>query len=353
MFPSVVRKIIHIDMDCFYAAVEMRERPELAGRPIAVGGGERRGVVTTCNYEARKFGVRSAMPGYKAKELCPALVFLPVRFDLYRAVSQRIRRIFLDYTPLVEPLSLDEAYLDVSGQERFAWDLAKEIRARILQETGLTCSAGVAGNKMLAKIASEWRKPNGQFAITPGDVEAFMRDLPVRKLWGVGPKSAEKFAAEGIQTCADLQRVSLVEMARRHGRWGEELYHLCRGEDERPVEPDRPRKSLSNESTFDVNLTSLEACQSALAGMVDELLAEIATKAADRRIHKAFVKVKFADFTRTTKECVCETPDLETYRSLLEVAYARRQQSVRLLGAGVRFVDIDSAPSVVQGSLGI
>jgi DNA polymerase-4 len=142
-------------------------------------------------------------------------------------------------------------------------------------------------------------------------------------------------------------------MVRRHGRWGEELYHLCRGEDERPVEPDRPRKSLSIESTFDVNLTSLDACQSALAGMVDELLAEIAAKAADRRIHKAFVKVKFADFTRTTKECVCETPALDTYRCLLEVAYARRQQSVRLLGAGVRFVDIDSAPSVVQGSLGI
>jgi DNA polymerase-4 len=346
-----MRKIIHIDMDCFYAAVEMRERPELAGRPIAVGGGERRGVVTTCNYEARKFGVRSAMPGYKAKELCPALVFLPVRFDLYRAASHRIRRIFLDYTPLVEPLSLDEAYLDVSGLDRFAWDIAKEIRARILEETGLTCSAGVAGNKMLAKIASEWRKPNGQFAITPDDVDAFMRDLPVRKLWGIGPKSAEKFAAEGIVTCADLQQFGLVDMLRRHGRWGEELYHLCRGVDERPVEPDRPRKSLSNESTFDVNLSTLDACQSALAGMVDELLAEIAAKATDRRIRKAFVKVKFADFTRTTKECVCDTPAPEIYQSLLADAHARSQRSVRLLGVGVRFADIKQAPAAVQATL--
>lgn len=348
-----MRKIIHIDMDCFYAAVEMRERPELAGRPIAVGGGGRRGVVTTCNYEAREFGVRSAMPGYKAKALCPSLVFLPVRFELYRAVSQDIRRVFFDYTALVEPLSLDEAYLDVSGHERFAWDIAREIRARIFRETGLTCSAGVAGNKMLAKIASEWRKPNGQFAIRPEEVEAFMRDLPVRKLWGVGPKSAEKFAAEGIHTCADLQRLSLVELLRRHGRWGEELYQLCRGVDERWVEPDRPRKSLSIETTFEENLTTLEACQTALAAMLGELKAEIEAKAADRRVHKAFVKVKFADFTRTTKECVCEAPDAETYRNLLAVAYARSAQSVRLLGAGVRLTSSIEAPCALQPTLDI
>ena len=352
MLRATVRKIIHIDMDCFYAAVEMRERPELAGRPIAVGGGERRGVVTTCNYEARKFGVRSAMPGYKAKALCPALVFLPVRFELYRAASHRIRRILLDYTPLVEPLSLDEAYLDVSGLNRFAWDIAKEIRVRILEETGLTCSAGVAGNKMLAKIASEWRKPNGQFAITPDEVAAFMRELPVRKLWGIGPKSAEKFTAEGIHSCADLQHISLVEMFRRYGRWGEELYHLCRGVDDRPVEPDRPRKSLSNESTFEVNLSTREACHAVLAKMVEELLAEIAVKAADRIIRKVFVKARFADFTLTTKECVCEIPVPEVFCSLLSDVLDRSAQSVRLLGVGVRFADISSAPKAVQATLG-
>lgn len=348
---QTVRKIIHIDMDCFYAAVEMRERPELRGRPIAVGGGERRGVVTTCNYEARKFGIRSAMPGYKARELCPTLVFLPVRFDLYRAVSGQIRGIFLDYTPLVEPLSLDEAYLDVSGQERYAWDIAKEIRARVLEETGLTCSAGIAANKMLAKIASEWRKPNGQFAITPEMAGEFMQSLPIRKLWGVGPKSADRFTAEGIQTCADLQKLSLMELAKRHGRWGEELYRLCRGEDDRPVEPNRPRKSLSNENTFDNNLTTIEACLDALAPMVEELLAEIAAKAADRQIRKAFVKIKFADFTRTTKECVCADPSLEIFQALLREAFPRGGQSVRLLGAGVRFADVLDHEDVRQGEL--
>lgn len=346
-----MRKIIHIDMDCFYAAVETRERPELRGKPIAVGGGERRGVVTTCNYEARAFGVRSAMPGYKARELCPALVFLPVRFDLYRAVSAHIRRIFLSYTPLVEPLSLDEAYLDVTAAGRFAWDIAKEIRARVKQETRLTCSAGIAANKMLAKIASEWRKPDGQFAIPPGDVDAFMQTLPVRKLWGVGPKGAAKFTAAGIHTCGDLQRFTLAELSQRHGRWGEELHHLCRGHDDRAVEPDRPRKSLSNESTFDVNLRGFDACQAAMTDMVEELLADLAGVARDRRIHKAFVKVKFADFTRTTCECVCAIPGVDVYHALLAQAIARSAQSVRLLGVGVRFADVEDGLSVVQPML--
>ena len=224
-----LRKIIHLDMDCFYAAIELRERPELIGHPVAVGGGSPRGVITTCNYEARAFGVRSAMPGFKARELCPDLIFLPVRFDLYRASSAVIRKILLSYTPLVEPLSLDEAYLDVSELNRYAWGVAQELRARIYEETKLTGSAGIAPNKMLAKIASEWRKPNGQFAILPDEIEAFMRQLPVSKLSGVGPKSVERFASLGIHTCNDLQKFSLPELAQRFGRWGHELYHLCRG----------------------------------------------------------------------------------------------------------------------------
>ena len=332
-----MRKIIHLDMDCFYAAVEMREHPELAGQPIAVGGGSRRGVVTTCNYEARKFGVHSAMPGFQARERCRHLVFLPCRFDLYRAESAKIRAILRDYTPLVEPLSLDEAYLDVTALDRYAWDIAREIRARIFAETKLTGSAGIAPNKMLAKIASDWRKPDGQFAITPDRIEAFMRELPVRKIWGVGPKSAERFALEGIKTCADLQRFTLPELARRHGKWGHELYRLCRGLDDRPVEPDRERKSLSNERTYGENLTTLDACRAALAELVQELQEELRLKAADRVVRKAVVKVKFADFTRTTRECVSAQPDLETYQALLAEAWARRRQPVRLLGAGVRF----------------
>ncbi len=334
-----MRKIIHLDMDCFYAAVEMRERPELAGQPVAVGGASRRGVVTTCNYEARKFGVHSAMPGFQARERCPHLVFLPVRFDLYRAESAKIRQILLGYTPLVEPLSLDEAYLDVTGLDRYAWDVAKEIRLRIFQETRLTGSAGIAPNKMLAKIASDWRKPNGQFAVTPDQVETFIRDLPVRKIWGVGPKSAVKFEQQGIRTCGDLQKIGLPELVRRHGKWGSELYRLCRGQDDRAVEANRVRKSLSNECTFPDNLRTLEECQRELDKLVSELDAELRAKATDRSIHKAFVKVKFADFTRTTRECISPNPTRETYRALLAEAYQRSPQPIRLLGSGVRFAE--------------
>jgi DNA polymerase-4 len=340
-----LRKIIHLDMDCFYAAIELRERPELEGRPVAVGGGSRRGVVTTCNYEARRFGVRSAMPGFKARELCPELIFLPVRFDLYRAESAKIRKILLTYTPLVEPLSLDEAYLDVTGLGRYAWDIAREIRSRIYAATSLTCSAGIAPNKMLAKIASEWKKPNGQFAILPGEVEEFMRELPVSKLSGVGPKSAEKFASLGIHTCNDLQKFSLPEMVGRFGRWGQELYYLCRGQDDRPVEPNRIRKSLSNECTYSENLTSLTACRTAIDELIIDLESELQQKEPRRPIRKAFVKVKFSDFTRTTKECLSSRPTRETFQALLDEAYQRGGQSVRLLGVGVRFEDNEKEAS--------
>ncbi len=326
-------------MDCFYAAIELRERPELIGYPVAVGGGSPRGVVTTCNYEARAFGVRSAMPGFKARELCPDLIFLPVRFDLYRASSAVIRKILLTYTPLVEPLSLDEAFLDVSALGRYAWDIAKEVRGRIFDETSLTSSAGIAPNKMLAKIASEWRKPNGQFAIPPNQVEEFMRTLPVKKLWGIGPKGAERFASRGIQTCGDLQKSSLTEMVQAFGRWGRELYALCRGEDDRPVEPNRVRKSLSNECTYSQNLQSLGACENAIDELIADLQAELQQKASLRQIRKAFVKVKFADFSRTTKECLTHAATREVFHALLKEAYSRKEKHVRLLGVGVRFED--------------
>jgi len=332
-------KVIHLDMDCFYAAVEMRERPELAGLPIAVGGGSRRGVVTTCNYEARKFGVRSAMPGFLARERCPQLLFLPVRFELYRAESAKVRAILHRYTPLVEPLSLDEAYLDVTGCDRYAWDIAKEIRKSIFDEIGLTASAGIAPNKMLAKIASDWRKPNGQFAITPDRVESFMKELPLSKISGIGPKSTERFAQKGIHNCGDLQRLSLNELVRQMGKWGEELFHRCRGRDDRPVEPNRIRKSLSTERTYPENLTTSGQCERAMEEIVTELLGDIRTSAADRRIHKAFVKIKFADFSQTTREGIHPGPGLDTYRSLLLEARGRSEQPVRLLGAGVRFAE--------------
>lgn len=332
-------KVIHLDMDCFYAAVEMRERPELAGLPVAVGGGSRRGVVTTCNYEARQFGVRSAMPGFLARERCPGLVFLPVRFDLYRAESAKIRQLLHRYTDLVEPLSLDEAYLDVTASNRYAWDIAKEIRKAIFEETRLTASAGIAPNKMLAKIASDWRKPDGQFAITPDQIDAFMRDLPLRKIWGIGPKSAEKFARQGFHTCGDIQRLSLADLIRKAGNWGHELYHLCRGRDDRPVEPNRIRKSLSTECTYLENLSTAADCRHAMDALVSELLEDVRAKAADRRIHKAFVKIKFANFSHTTREGIHPNPTHETFLTLLDDARKRSQQGIRLLGAGVRFAE--------------
>lgn len=348
-----MRKIIHLDMDCFYAAVEMRERPELAGQPIAVGGGGRRGVVTTCNYEARKFGVRSAMPGFMARERCPHLVFLPVRFDLYRAASARIREILRGSTPLVEPLSLDEAFLDVSHSDRFAWDIAKEIRARIFADTQLTASAGVAPNKMLAKIASDWRKPNGQFAVLPNQIESFMRDLPVQRIWGVGPKSAERLASGGIHTCGDLQALTLPQLIHDFGKWGAELHRLCRGIDDRPVQPHRTRKSMSNESTYFENLVTPDECATAMDKLVDELLDDLRTKAADRPIRKTFVKVRFSDFTTTTRERACNAPVHPVFRQLLIEARQRSPLPVRLLGAGVSFAPVAVESEIEQVDLAL
>ncbi len=334
-----MRKIIHVDMDCFYASVEMREHPELARRPIAIGGEGRRSVIATCNYEARTFGVRSGMPGFMARERCPQLLFLPVRMELYRIEAERLRALFQEYTQLVEPLSLDEAFLDVTHANRYAWDIAKELRARIIATMGLTASAGIAPNKMLAKIASDWRKPNGQFAILPHQVQNFISALPIQKIWGVGPKSARRLELLGIKTCADLQRFTRLEITAHFGKWGEELYELCRGEDRRNVIPNRLSKSLSHEKTFLENLTSLEECTVAITRLAQEMLAEWHLEAPERRVRKAFVKIKFSTFKTTTKECLCFDPTESIYCELLKEAYKRSADSVRLLGAGVRFAE--------------
>lgn len=332
-----MRKIIHLDMDCFYAAIEMRESPLLAGKPLAVGGGSPRGVICTCNYEARKYGVRSAMPGFLARERCPQLIFLPVRFELYRQESKAIHAILKDYTDLIEPLSLDEAYLDVSHASEYAWKIAKEIRQRIFSERGLTASAGIAPNKMLAKIASDWKKPNGQFAILPEQVGPFMLSLPIQKIWGIGPKNAERLISHGIKTCGNLQKFTLIELVQQFGKWGEELFHLSRGEDHRAVNPHWVRKSLSCEKTFANNLFSLEQCNKEIVSLVAEMLEDLTRH--NNLVRKAFVKVRFADFTQTTKEQICCTPVLEVYQELLKEAYARKKMPVRLLGVGVRFIE--------------
>jgi len=337
---SEPRKIIHVDMDCYYAAIEERENPSLRGKPVAVGGSSRRGVLTTANYVARTYGCRSAMPVFKALEACPQLILLPVRFDLYRAVSSQIRSIFSRFTDLIEPLSLDEAYLDVSHLKSGGAAIAREIRAQILEEVGLTASAGLGPNKLIAKIASDWNKPNGQFEVKPAETAAFMAALPVGRLHGVGGKMREKLSALGVETCADLQAIDRMELGRRFGKWGLELWELCRGIDERPVRPHRTRKSVSSEMTFSENVLTLSALEPSLLALVEGVAEELAGKHADRVIRSLVVKLKFADFERTTAERAGQVLDPTTFKDLLAEAWRRgNNRPVRLIGAGVRFED--------------
>jgi DNA polymerase-4 len=325
-------------MDCFYAAIEVRDRPALKGKPVGVGGArDRRGVLTTCNYEARAFGVRSAMPTFMALQRCPDLIVLPTRFDVYRREAAIVRDILHRFSPLVEPLSLDEAYLDVSSQPGPAATLAQTIRDLIFEKTKLTASAGIGPNKLIAKIASTMRKPNGQLEVTPAEVAEFMVNLPVREIWGIGEKTEKRLQELGAKTCGELQRFSRAELVELFGKFGSELFDLCRGIDDRPVEPDRPRKSLSTEETFVSDLETLEQCEERLGELFEELMADLAQKETERRVWKIFVKLKFADFTRTTAERAGLQPTLRAFQSLLAEAFARTGKKVRLIGIGVRF----------------
>ena len=331
------RKIIHIDMDCFYAAIEVRDDPSLEGKAVGVGGGSGRGVLTTANYEARKFGCRSAMPVFKARQLCPEIILTPVRFDVYREESAKIRAIFARYTDLIQPLSLDEAYLDVSQRSESGAALAKEIRRTIYLETGLTASAGIAPNKMIAKVASDWNKPDGQLEVKPGDVDGFMRGLRVSKLQGVGKKGQETLAKLGVETCGDLQQFSKVEVANKLGRWGLELYERCRGRDDRKVSVDRTRKSLSKERTFGENIDDFDWLMDVLRKLRAEVEESVKSK-SDQEIKSRVVKLKFEDFTQTTAEKVGGLMEESVYEELLRLAWSRRRgKSVRLLGVGVKF----------------
>lgn len=338
------RKIIHVDCDCFYAAIEMRDDPRLARRPLAVGGApDRRGVIATCNYEARAYGVHSAMPSRQALKLCPDLLIVRPRFDAYKAASREIRRIFRDYTECIEPLSLDEAYLDVSASPHFsgsATRIAADIRRRIWQELRITVSAGVAPNKFLAKIASDWRKPDGLFVITPAEVDAFVAELPVGKLHGVGKVTAEKLDHLGIRNCAELREWECLVLVREFGSFGERLWQLARGIDERPVQVDSRRQSLSVEHTYEVDLPDLPACLERLPLLLEELAGRLAQLDRSYRPDKPFVKVKFYDFTQTTLEQAGARRDLDSYRLLLGAAFARGAKPVRLLGVGVRLTDL-------------
>jgi DNA polymerase-4 len=349
------RKIIHIDMDCFYAAVEVRKNPELKGQPVAVGGlPGQRGVVAACNYEARAFGVHSAMPMSIAFRHCPQLVRLPVRMDLYKQVSLQIRAIFDDYTDLVEPLSLDEAYLDVSGKSRCRGSaslMAREISQRIFDTTGLTASAGVAPNKLIAKIASDWQKPNGQTVIRPEQIDDFIRPLSVKKIFGVGKVTAKKMHDLGVFSCEDLQAMGRTQLRLHFGKFGERLYQQCRGMDDRSVNNDRITKSLSIEDTYTIDLSGLDACQQELGMLFENLLIRYA-RATEKLQNKAnrlgrspqillpktlFLKMRFTDFVTTTAQQGGANPDLDIYRKLCSRAYARGERPVRLLGLGMMF----------------
>ena len=336
------RKIIHIDMDCFYAAIEMRDRPELQHHPIAVGGAaDRRGVLCTCNYQARQYGIHSAMSSVKALRLCPDLIILPPNMQKYRQSSQAIHHVFQQFTDIIEPLSLDEAFLDVTDNTHYQGSaslIAAEIRQRIFASEHITASAGIAANKFLAKIASDWRKPNGQYVIPPTAVDAFMRTLPVKKIFGVGKVMNQRLQARGIHTCADLQNFSLLELTQYFGSFGTRLYELARGKDDRPVNTSRQRKSVSVEHTFDDDLPDIASCLRQIDLLYPQLQQRL-TKYSEIPIHKQFVKIKFHDFQQTTVENISASLSRPLFSSLMQTGYERQQKPVRLLGLGVGFVE--------------
>jgi DNA polymerase-4 len=332
------RKIIHVDMDAFYASVEQRDNPELRGKPVAVGGSEARGVVAAASYEAREFGVHSAMPSVIAKRKCPDLIFVKPRFDTYKAISLQIREVFAEYTLAIEPLSLDEAYLDVTENLKgmiSATQIAEEIRERIRAETGLTASAGVSYNKFLAKLASDHRKPDGLFVITPEIGPVFVESLPVRKFHGVGPATAKKMEQLGIKTGFDLRAHTLAFLQQHFGKVGSYYYWAARGIDERPVSADRVRKSVGAENTFSVDLFTYEAARDALQEISDKVW-EYCDRSGIRG-RTVTLKVKFANFQQITRSHTGQTP-IGTRSELVHQANALLDplfpisRGIRLLG---------------------
>jgi len=350
--PIQNRKIIHVDMDAFYASVEQMDNPELKGKPIAVGGGENRGVVAAASYEARKFGVRSAISGYLAKKNCPDLIFVRPRFDRYKEISSKIHKIFYDYTDLVEPLSLDEAYLDVTVNKKgnpSATLIAKEIRQRIFDEVGLTASAGISINKFVAKVASDFNKPNGQKTVNPDEVLSFLEELPIRKFYGVGKVTTEKMYQLGIFTGMDLREKSLEFLVKHFGKSGAFYYSVVRGIHNSAVKPERIAKSVGAEHTFDENLTSE-------IFMVERLESIAAT--LERRVKKhniagktVTLKIKYSDFTQQTRAKTL--PYFISDKSLIldvakELLYQEKMKdSVRLLGISLGNLNTEVKKTVV------
>ncbi len=358
--PARIRKIIQVDMDAFYASVEQRDNPALRGKPVAVGHGEARGVVAAASYEARKFGVHSAMASVTALRKCPGLIFVRPRFDVYKAVSLQIREIFAEYTTLIEPLSLDEAYLDVTenlkGQE-IATEIAREIRAKIRQVTGLNASAGISYCKFLAKMASDLNKPNGQAVITPKNGPKFMEALPIKKFHGVGPATAEKMHRLGIETGADLKSKSLDFLLQHFGKSGPYFYGLSRGIDERQVRSNRVRKSVGAEDTFRQDIRTLEAAQAEIIPLIDKVWRYC--DASDIRPRTVTVKIKYADFRQVTRSRSTTVPISSSaiIRDICDTVLASEfpsDKGVRLLGVTLSSLEARSAGTVVgQLDLGL
>lgn len=349
-FDFPIRKIIHIDMDAFYASVEQLDFPNLKGKPLAVGGGEKRGVVAAASYEARKYGVRSAMSGKLARELCPHLIFVPTRFERYREISSKIRELFFEYTDLVEPLSLDEAYLDVTKNKKGLFSatvIARELRGRIKEETGLNASAGISINKFIAKIASDINKPNGQKTIPPEAVISFLENLDVKKFYGVGKVTRNKMYRLGIFTGLDLKNKSLEFLEKHFGKSGSHYYNIVRGIHNSPVRTFRLQKSLGAEHTFSENITSevfmIEHLEN-IAAQVEERLYR--RKLAGKTIT---LKIRYSDFTLQTRSRTIETyvyKKTALLKIVKELLYQEKlKDSVRLLGISVSNLN-NEAPTV-------
>lgn len=338
------RKIIHVDMDCFYAAVEVKYNPRLRGLPLGIGGPpQSRSVLCTASYEARKFGVRAAMPSSQAVRLCPQLVLIPPNFDLYIKESRAVHEIFRRFTSVVQPLSLDEAYLDVTGSSLHggsATRIAQEIRQLIQHETQLTASAGIAENKFLAKVASDWNKPNGQFALPPSHVAAFMKELKVEKIPGVGKVTAKKMHELGLQTCGDIQKQKPLQLAQWFGSRAPDLLDLAHGIDLRPVEARAERKSLTVEETFNTDLAHWLDWMSRLPNLYEDWeqrMRRHQEKRSQEKIRGFVVKVKYFDFKNTTHEISSRGwPSLSDFEELLQYIWDKRSDPVRLIGIGVR-----------------
>jgi DNA polymerase-4 len=341
------RKIAHIDMDCFYAAVEMRDNPSLRGKPLAVGSDpNKRGVLCTCNYEARKFGIRSAMPSSTAIKNCPQLIIVPVDMPRYKAESIKISEIIHRYTDRVEPLSLDEAYMDFTDTPHFSGSATltvQAIRKAIFDELQLTASGGVAPNKFLAKIASDWKKPNGFFAITPDKVDEFVKTLAVGKIPGIGKVMESRLHGMNLRTCDDLQKMGRNELVRRFGGMGFRLFDLSRGIDDEPVVTNWVRKSLSVEDTFEHDVQGAEVCMLKLEAIYAEFMRRLSRQEENPIVpggrNQLFVKIKYGDFRQTTIERAFPALSLEAFQDLFLQRYGANPRPVRLLGLGIRWPD--------------